>query len=213
MQIYIGRNGEKQGPYPEAQVREMLAAGALSPTDLAWHEGLSGWMPLQSVLGGASAPAGPVSPIIPGVGVSDPNLAERGTRLGAVLLDSLIALVCAAPGGIVLAIADGDDTGTVIGSILLGIGFLALAVVQIYLLSTRGQTLGKRMVSVRIVKFQDNSNPGFVGAVLLRSFVPALLGGIPIVGPLFSIVDICFIFSEDRRCLHDLIAGTKVVKA
>jgi hypothetical protein len=30
--------------------------------------------------------------------------------------------------------------------------------------------------------------------------------------PLYGIVDACFIFREDQRCLHDLIADTTVVE-
>ena len=33
------------------------------------------------------------------------------------------------------------------------------------------------------------------------------------LGFVFLLVDFCFIFREDARCLHDLSAGTKVVKA
>jgi len=36
-----------------------------------------------------------------------------------------------------------------------------------------------------------------------------LLGGIP----LYSVVDALFIFRNDRRCIHDLVAGTVVVNA
>jgi uncharacterized RDD family membrane protein YckC len=93
------------------------------------------------------------------------------------------------------------------------VAVLALFITQMYLLSTRGQSLGKKFVGVRIVKYADNANPGFVHACLLRAIVPALIGAVPFVGGLFSIIDICFIFGEERRCLHDLIAGTKVVKA
>jgi uncharacterized RDD family membrane protein YckC len=63
------------------------------------------------------------------------------------------------------------------------------------------------------VNFEDEANPGFVKASLLRSFVNGLIGSIPVVGAAYSLVDICFIFRDDRRCLHDLLAGTKVVKA
>jgi uncharacterized RDD family membrane protein YckC len=43
-------------------------------------------------------------------------------------------------------------------------------------------------------------------------------GLIPILGPFllrpaFHIVDWCMIFRDDQRCLHDLIAGTRVVQA
>jgi len=42
--------------------------------------------------------------------------------------------------------------------------------------------------------------------------VPGILGAVPMIGNVFTIVNYCFIFRADRRCLHDLIAGTKVVK-
>ena len=47
----------------------------------------------------------------------------------------------------------------------------------------------------------------------MRGFLPGLIGAIPLVGTVFSLVNICFIFREDRRCIHDLMAGTHVVEA
>ena len=55
MDIHITRKGEKHGPYPEASAREMLAAGQLLPTDMAWHAGADDWKPLSEVLGAAEA--------------------------------------------------------------------------------------------------------------------------------------------------------------
>ena len=81
------------------------------------------------------------------------------------------------------------------------------------MLSMRGQTIGKRLLGIRIVRFGDGSNPGFVRAWLLRSLVVGLIGTLPMVGNVFMIVNYAFIFRADRRCLHDLIADTKVVKA
>jgi len=63
MKIHITRKGEQYGPYPEASAREMLAAGQLLPTDLAWHEGAEGWKPLSELLGAAAqSPATPPPP-------------------------------------------------------------------------------------------------------------------------------------------------------
>ncbi len=59
MDIHITRKGEQHGPYPEASAREMLAAGQLLPTDLAWHAGADGWKPLSELLGAAQPPATP----------------------------------------------------------------------------------------------------------------------------------------------------------
>jgi uncharacterized RDD family membrane protein YckC len=94
----------------------------------------------------------------------------------------------------------------------MGLASLALLIVQIYLVSTRGQTIAKRILGLRIVRYTDGSNPGFVRGWLLRAFVPSLIGVLPMVGNLFTLVNYCFIFREDRRCLHDLIADTRVVK-
>ena len=61
-QIHINRAGQQFGPYPEATAREMLAAGQLVATDLAWHDGAEGWKALSEVLGGGTAPTEAVPP-------------------------------------------------------------------------------------------------------------------------------------------------------
>ena len=54
---------------------------------------------------------------------------------------------------------------------------------------------------------------GFGGLVGLREIVPAVIGMVPLLGGIFSIVDACFIFRGDQRCIHDLMANTKVIRA
>jgi uncharacterized RDD family membrane protein YckC len=61
---------------------------------------------------------------------------------------------------------------------------------------------------IRIVTYPSGENPGFVKAALVRGFVNALIANFV---PFYALVDACFIFREDRRCLHDLIAETTVV--
>ncbi|MFI5347568.1 MAG: RDD family protein [Elusimicrobiota bacterium] len=90
--------------------------------------------------------------------------------------------------------------------------FVLQGVVQFWLLSRRGQTLGKLIMGIRIVRTTDLKNGGFVKNVLERVAVGVLIGMIPRVGPFYALADILFIFRRDRRCLHDLIAGTRVVK-
>jgi tetratricopeptide (TPR) repeat protein len=60
MQIYIGREGRQLGPFDEDAVRAGLRDGSLLPTDLAWYEGASGWVPLHTVPGLVTAPPAPV---------------------------------------------------------------------------------------------------------------------------------------------------------
>lgn len=39
------------------------------------------------------------------------------------------------------------------------------------------------------------------------------IGSIPFLAALPSLIDVLFIFRKDRRCVHDLIAGTQVMRA
>ena len=50
MDIFIFRDGQQYGPYPEADCRSYVLDGQLQQNDLAWHEGMSDWKPLSDVL-------------------------------------------------------------------------------------------------------------------------------------------------------------------
>jgi uncharacterized RDD family membrane protein YckC len=90
--------------------------------------------------------------------------------------------------------------------------FLLLGAAQFWLLARRGQTFGKFVMNIRVVRTKDLRNGGFSTNVLERAVVGALLSMIPWLGPAYAVADLLFIFRHDRRCLHDLIAGTYVVK-
>lgn len=151
-----------------------------------------------------------------GYGGGRRDLASRGSRLGAAILDSIFGVLAYAPGFALLMIADlSGDRATREAFLLPGlalwlIGVVLLVAIQFTMLSTRGQTMGKRVVGIRIVNYADGANPGFVGAVLMRSILAGLLASCV---PFFGLVDILFIFGEERRCIHDLMAGTRVVEA
>ena len=64
VEIHISRGEDQSGPFTLEQVQDYLAQGVLLPDDLAWHEGLDGWIPLSELAGSPSvAPALPQSPI------------------------------------------------------------------------------------------------------------------------------------------------------
>src|ERR1700685_1934498 len=64
MTIYITRNGERYGPYSLAEAQEHVRSGNLAMTDLAWHEGLPHWIPLNQIQGFTFLrPAAPVAPV------------------------------------------------------------------------------------------------------------------------------------------------------
>ncbi len=132
-------------------------------------------------------------------------LATPGTRLVAQLLDGLLLVGACLP-AIIGAIAESPELAIGLGVL----GYLGLSIYQWYLLATTGQTLGKKWMGVRVVKYADGGPVDFVSAVVLRLWVIGLASAfISIVG----LIDVLFIFSSEHRCLHDHIAGTKVIVA
>jgi uncharacterized RDD family membrane protein YckC len=99
--------------------------------------------------------------------------------------------------------------------VMIGVGLLGLLLVvyyQVYLLAANGQTLGKRILAMRIVRVEDATNPGFVRAVLLRTCLPALVYAIPLLGTVLLVISLFCLFGRTRRTLHDRLAGTVVLE-
>jgi uncharacterized RDD family membrane protein YckC len=129
------------------------------------------------------------------------ELASLGDRLLATLIDSLV--------GMALIVVAAGLMHLWEGAAVLGLlAILGLIAYQCMLLVQKGQTIGKAARGIRIVKLGTQENGGFMTNILLRSIANAVLSVIPF----YALVDILFIFREDRRCLHDLLAGTEVIK-
>ena len=80
-----------------------------------------------------------------------------------------------------------------------------------YLLFHYGQTIGKRVMGLAIVTLTDEK-PQFAALIINRYLPQWVLGFIPGLGPLLAIADVSYIFFNDQnRCVHDLIAKTKVI--
>jgi len=97
---------------------------------------------------------------------------------------------------------------------------LIFLITQVVLRTLHGQTLGKKIMGLRIVNAATFEKVAFARIILLRTFcpyiIPVIFGYLPFLGPLLnlgmSLTNVLFIFREDRRCIHDLIAGTTVIK-
>ena len=161
------------------------------------------------------------------------ELASPWIRLVAWLIDVLIYFVITmiavmigiALAGVGLADLADFDIGFFLGALAVVIGltllaFLVIFIVQMVLLATRGQTIGKIIMKIRIVDAQTGEHPGWARLILLRTIVNGLISGvlnaIPVVGQglggLYFIIDSLFIFRADHRTINDLIAGTRVDK-
>lgn len=166
-------------------------------------------------------PAAPVRDIAPEG--SSLELAGRGARLGATLLDGLVlALLCYVP--VVVAIdwrellrnPENPDMVAVFmnGKVLLAAlpGLVIFAAITIWLVLKNGQTIGKKLVGIKVVR-TDGSRAGLGRLFWLRNVVINAIGFIRIVGGLVALIDILLIFRQSRKCLHDQIADTIVIKA
>jgi uncharacterized RDD family membrane protein YckC len=218
----IGGDGQEYGPVSVQQLRSWISAGRANLDTRAKAAGSDEWQRL----GDFPEFAAPVEPPpIIGPAGTDSTLAERWRRLVGAIADGGLEALCWIPTSTAMAQTTSDmiSEGTVDPaefmmafqeSIHLSLPYLAvLLAVQAVLLAVRGQSIGNLLVRTRIVRAPGGEPAGFLRAFLLRGCLARIIRHLPFVGGIFWIVDSCFIFREDRRCLHDLIAGTKVINA
>ncbi len=100
------------------------------------------------------------------------------------------------------------------------LGMAVMLALNGYLLFTRGQSIGKMLTKIQIVDAQNGELLPFLRVYVYRylwmlpiTVVVALIPG-PVDDLLVNVValvDALMIFGAYRRCLHDYIAGSKVV--
>ncbi len=143
------------------------------------------------------------------------ELANPWTRLVASLIDGFVLALILMPAlyfmGALDSVLEGGEESFSDSLLSSAIGMVGYAAINGYLLAMRGQTLGKMIMSVKIVRL-DNSLASFAQSFGLRYALIQVVYVFPI-GMFFFPIDSLFIFRSDHRCIHDLIAGTKVVKA
>jgi uncharacterized RDD family membrane protein YckC len=152
--------------------------------------------------------------------------ADRGTRLGATMLDGLIfagmvylplfLIVILGPGAAILT-GGGQRTGAaatmfIVGGLLAIAGFGTWCVFTIRYLNENGQSIAKRMLGIKVVR--ADGTPISLGRIFwMRNFLNSAITVIPVLGFLYTLADMLFIFGESRQCLHDKLADTIVVRA
>lgn len=149
-------------------------------------------------------------------------LAGRFRRLVATLIDAILVptltVVLVMMAGVVEDAEDYIDNWWMVWVLLLAIASYLL--LNGYGLWRRGQTLGKQVMGVAIVSASSGSDGqyGRVPAPLwklicLRAlFFPLLFVSVVPWLAAVPIIDQLLIFTKNRRCLHDLVSGTVVVR-
>jgi uncharacterized RDD family membrane protein YckC len=109
---------------------------------------------------------------------SGDELAGRGARLGAAIIDGIILLVIIMPlmymGGYMQAATAAAQAGQQVpfGTMLMWavIGFVIFAVIQGFPLNATGQTWGKKALKIKIVDLAGNKPP--LGRLLGLRYLP-----------------------------------------
>ncbi|MPV85302.1 RDD family protein [Ostreibacterium oceani] len=144
----------------------------------------------------------------------DMELASRWARLGGAIIDSLllgvISMAIFIPLGLISF--DPNKPANLVATLFTFIiSFILFVLLQGYFLKNEGKTIGKKLLGMKIVTM-DGELPDFLPLIGKRYAVFWVASMIPFIGGLISLVNALFIFREDKRCLHDLLAGTQVVK-
>lgn len=150
-------------------------------------------------------------------------LASRWLRLGATLIDGviLIALIFAIAIPLAFFGFDMESSSSTdlfepfsgLGNnfiselIDIALGVIIYLAVNGYFMVKSGQTIGKKALGIQVVSRQTHQLlvPGMI--IGMRFVLTTLLSYVPI----FPLIDALFIFSAEKRCVHDHMAGSIVI--
>ena len=222
MKWHYSHDGTQQGPVTEDEIKGMISAGSVKPSDLVWCDGMAGWEPVSSVAelmpaantNELAAHAAPAAAASMSAYVEDSTLSQAVVysgfwrRVAASLIDSVILGVVGAILGIVLGVAmvsGGTDdtevvelTGNVVGLFL---GWLYYALMES---SSKQATIGKMVMGIKVTDLEGNQI-SFARASG-RHFGKIISSLILAIGYLMML------WTEKKQTLHDKMAGCLVVK-
>ncbi|WP_284320679.1 RDD family protein [Dyella acidisoli] len=228
MEVWIGRNGERHGPYQEEQVREWLRSGQLSPDDLGWREGLADWQPL-SVLFPQDKPAPAPSPNSPPplqqrANAVDFDYASFWQRFGAWVIDLIILII---PSLIAMYAFDGLEAYKHLLEQIQN-GADMTAAMRTYAQATEAASVASLVITyLYYVFFEASKWQATPGKLALRLRVTDLHGQritlgrsaarnvVRLSAAIFGLIPlICYLaitWTQRKQGLHDLWAGTYVL--
>jgi uncharacterized RDD family membrane protein YckC len=234
MQVWIGRNGERFGPYTDDEIRQWLRDGTCRPDELGWYDGMVDWRPLGELFPDENPVAAEGVPPVslppsppPFLGVTDaavPEYAGFWLRFGAWVIDYLILIVpftvialSMGLGAVMTTVMEQMKTDQVaalqayatsvlpITYVLMVIGFVYYTVFE----SSKWQaTPGKMAVGIRVTDTEGQrislARSAGRNAVRLTNVLR-----FPVPLPL-----ICYVvaaFTQRKQGVHDLLAKTYVL--
>lgn len=228
MEIWVGRDGQRHGPYKEDDVRQWLRSGQLAREDLGWYEGLADWQPL-SVLFPDALPIAAPPPLAhvppPTTTAALEDYAGFWKRLAAYIIDVIVLYL---PNMLIMNAFGEDAAQTTLQQALLAAGTnpdivlaayghyyetmhvaLALTSLLAWLYfalcesSAWQATVGKLAMGIRVTDLQGRriSFPRALGryAAKILSVMILLLGFLMVA------------WTRRKQGLHDMLANTLVL--
>lgn len=153
----------------------------------------------------------------------DIKMATRGVRLLAFMIDTAIVWIIST---FVIRFGYGSFFSLDLRKLIMGdqeyikalflviilSSCLIYFIVNGFLLYKNGQTVGKKLIGIKITDLKGKIPP-LTKSYLLRFLLPSLICSMPVLGIFLWFADMLFIFGKSKRCLHDYIAETKVMFA
>lgn len=138
---------------------------------------------------------------------SSGQIAGFAIRLGARIVDWLVVAVI----GVVM-VAVGVPAAGVGGPEMFILLPIVATLYEVPLTAVRGQTLGKMILRIRVVRLDDGLVPGW-GKSLGRGVIPMAPALIPLTGWIGALlVYVSVLWDDKRRGWHDKAAKTVVIK-
>lgn len=160
----------------------------------------------------------PPQAVVDDIQLETQSLAGRWARLAAALIDVAIAMTALLVIQRIPAIKhlapSLDESSGGMTTFFLQMALFSVVIfliVQAWPLLSRGQTVGKMICGLRIVR-SDGARVGAWRLLGLRYGIGFLMNATGAIGSFYGLLDCLLIFRKSRKCLHDSIADTKVIK-
>ncbi|HEY1708725.1 MAG TPA: RDD family protein [Rhizomicrobium sp.] len=143
-------------------------------------------------------------------------LAGRGRRFVATLIDAIlvpvVAILLMLVTGVLEHASDWSESAMPFAR-MFGLGLASYILLNLWLLWSRGQTLGKAIMGIAIVLAKTGVKAPLWRLFIRGLFFPTLylIVLVPFIA-LIPAIDQVLIFRRDRRCIHDWVCGTAVVR-
>ncbi|MFM1770422.1 MAG: hypothetical protein RJA22_2951 [Verrucomicrobiota bacterium] len=203
MLLYLAKDGAQTGPFSEEQVRAMMAGGVISPQDYCWHEGLPGWVAIGQVLRPAASmpfPAAAPAQARPYAGF--------WLRVVAFIIDNLLLYVVYQV--VLFTLNFGVSVSDSAALLVAGVMGFFINILGSWLYhalmesSAKQATLGKMALGLIVTDMQGQRLT--FGRATGRYFGSLLSSFLLCIGYLMCV------WTERKQCLHDIMAGTLVVR-